>query len=164
MDFASGSSHQQNVTGETCAFERQPLSCSSSRIPTKPSKIQTALGKRTHGRRAQLYLRVTPTVMPRSQSWCTTYLLTSTAQRNSPVHRGHNQHHKVGQQPQVLLQLGLPDQVALQEMGGVSRSQAQGIRPHMRMWTTEWVVPAVRSACTTGGEQGSGSMHSCRGF
>lgn len=61
---------------------------------------------------------------------CTTYLLTSEAQRNDPVHHRHSQHHKVGQQPQVLLQLGLPHQVALQETGGVkSKPGRRGPQP-----------------------------------
>lgn len=75
--------------------------------------------------RAQLHLHVTPSTLSQSQSPRTTYLLTSEAQRNNPVHHRHNQHHKVGQQPQVLLQLGLPHQVALQETRGVNSKQGR---------------------------------------
>jgi len=94
--------------------------------------------------RLQLHLPVTPTMLPPSQSPHTTYLLTSKAQRNDPVHHRHNQHHKVGQQPQVLLQLGLPNQVALKEMGGVNSKsgrhgpaarQKASIYTHTRVYT-----------------------------
>lgn len=51
------------------------------------------------------------------QNHLTTYLLAKETQGHSPVHQGHSQHREVGQQPQVLLELGPPDQIALQDMG-----------------------------------------------
>lgn len=56
-----------------------------------------------------------------------TYLLTDETQRHGPVQERDHQHQEVGLQPEVLPELGPPDQVALQER---VHSEQAGSRAH----------------------------------
>lgn len=90
-----------------------------------------------------------------------TYLLTDETQRHRPVHEGHDQHHEVVQQPEALLELGPPHQVALQEgrwgSGGQAAMQTPAPRPAGLRTDKAGVARAQSASASTEPPRDSGS-------